>query len=100
MPRDWLSKQAWMRRHVALQAVGDVRTMLTGSAIRADCLECRGASPRADDSTKSPRLIDYLFGRRLYTFCSAPVFLRPQVAGLTLAAMPALLPHTKRDVPG
>src|SRR3546814_4079212 len=91
MPRDWLSKQAWMLRHVALQAVGDVRTMLTGSAIRADCLEFRGASPRAVDSTQSRRLIDHLLGRSLYRFCSAPVFLRPTDAGLTLAGMRALL---------
>src|SRR3546814_17065125 len=46
MPREWLSKQAWMRWHVALSDVGDVRTMLTGSALRAASLECRGARSR------------------------------------------------------
>src|SRR3546814_16065729 len=53
MPRGLLSKQAWMRRHVALQDVGDVSTVLTGSALRADSLEFRGGTPRAGDSTQT-----------------------------------------------
>ena len=60
LPRDWLSKQAWIQRHLAFQAVGDVQAMLTGSAIRADCLECRSLVPRAIDARATRRLIDYL----------------------------------------
>src|SRR3546814_19575016 len=65
MPPDWLSKQACMRRHVALQAVGDVRTMLPCSAISADCLAWRGASTRAADRTQSRRLITTPLARRI-----------------------------------
>lgn len=45
MPRDWLSRQAWMQRQWALQAVSDARAMMQGSAIRASCLECRAMLP-------------------------------------------------------
>ena len=62
LPRDWLGKQSWLQRHLAVQAVGDVQTMLTGSAIRAECLECRGAVPRAMDGRTTKRLVDYLLG--------------------------------------
>lgn len=60
LPRDWLGKQSWLQRHLAFQAVGDVQTMLTGSAIRADCLECRGAVPQPMDGRTTRRLADYL----------------------------------------
>lgn len=56
--RDWLSRQASQRRMAMRSAIGDARTMLTGSAIRADCLECRGfraqsgiVAPDADTGT-------------------------------------------------
>ena len=42
MPRDWLTHQAWLQRYWAAQAVSDVRGMLSGSSIRASCLECAG----------------------------------------------------------
>ncbi len=42
IPRDWLGRQAWLNRQWALQAVGDARGLITGGAIRAACLECRG----------------------------------------------------------
>lgn len=60
LPRDWLGKQVWLRRNLAMQAVGDVRAMLMGSAIRADCLECRGALPQPVNAAKARKLIDYL----------------------------------------
>ncbi len=43
--RDWLSRQADQRRMTLRAAIGDATTMLSGSAIRADCLECRGFRP-------------------------------------------------------
>ena len=42
IPRDWMGRQAWLRQHWALQALSDGQSMLTGSSIRATCLECRG----------------------------------------------------------
>ncbi|MBK5264890.1 MAG: signal peptide peptidase SppA [Alphaproteobacteria bacterium] len=63
IPQDWLGKQAWLRQHLALQAVSDVHNLLTGSAIRADCLECRGTLPRITDDVQTRRLIDYLLGK-------------------------------------
>lgn len=60
---DWLSRQAWLRRQAAAQAVGDVRAMLTSSAIRADCLECRGLVPQKASAHASRRLIDLLLER-------------------------------------
>ena len=42
---DWLSQQAWLRRHLAVQMVADLRTLLGGGAIHADCLECRAMMP-------------------------------------------------------
>ncbi|HEX7875638.1 MAG TPA: signal peptide peptidase SppA [Sphingobium sp.] len=47
-PRDMLSRQALMQRRWALQAVADVRALVSGAGVRADCLECRGyGAPRA-----------------------------------------------------
>lgn len=62
LPKDWLGKQAWLRRNLALQAVNDVQSMLTGSAIRADCLECRGALPPSADGRTAQRVLDHLLG--------------------------------------
>lgn len=49
---DWLTLQSRKREQLARGALSQARSMLTGSAIRADCLECRGfaatqASPTA-----------------------------------------------------
>lgn len=48
---DWLTLQAHKREQAAASAIYQARAMLSGSAIRADCLECRGygamASPPA-----------------------------------------------------
>ncbi|MET0362084.1 MAG: signal peptide peptidase SppA [Sphingobium sp.] len=38
---DWLTLQARRREAAARSALGQARAMLSGSAIRADCLECR-----------------------------------------------------------
>lgn len=46
--RDMLSRQAMIQRRWAMQAVADVRALISGAGIRADCLECRGyGAPRA-----------------------------------------------------
>ncbi|HEX7857439.1 MAG TPA: signal peptide peptidase SppA [Sphingobium sp.] len=39
---DWLTLQARRREQVATTALTQAKAMLSGSAIRADCLECRG----------------------------------------------------------
>ncbi|KQN04909.1 signal peptide peptidase SppA [Sphingobium sp. Leaf26] len=41
-PRDMLARQAWMQRSWAMQAVSDVKALMMGAGVRADCLECRG----------------------------------------------------------
>ncbi|QGP78715.1 signal peptide peptidase SppA [Sphingobium sp. CAP-1] len=41
-PRDMLARQAWMQRGWAMQAVSDVKALVMGAGVRADCLECRG----------------------------------------------------------
>ncbi len=46
-PRDWLSLSVARQRQWAAQALRDLRGLVEGPAIRADCLECRtfGAPP-------------------------------------------------------
>jgi protease-4 len=39
---DWLTLQGKRREQAALGAVHDARSLVSGPAIRADCLECRG----------------------------------------------------------
>jgi protease-4 len=45
VPRDWLSRQSFLQRQWAIQAVQDARSMIEGSAIRASCLECASFGP-------------------------------------------------------
>jgi protease-4 len=46
--RDMLSHQAMIQRRWAMQAIADVRELLSGAGVRADCLECRGyGAPKA-----------------------------------------------------
>ena len=46
-PRDMLSRQAMIQRRWAMQAVADMRGLISGAGVRADCLECRGyGAPR------------------------------------------------------
>jgi len=44
-PRDWLSLAALRQRQWGAQVVADLRGLLDGPAIRADCLECRAYGP-------------------------------------------------------
>ena len=48
-PRDMLARQSLLQRQWAGQAIADVKAMISGAGVRADCLECRGyGAPRAD----------------------------------------------------
>ncbi|MEJ7934645.1 signal peptide peptidase SppA [Sphingobium sp. AN558] len=51
-PRDMLSRQALIQRRWAMQAIADVRALVSGAGVRADCLECRsyGAPRPAQDA--------------------------------------------------
>lgn len=60
LPKDWLGRQAWLKRQIALRAMMDLESMLTGSAIRADCLECWGVLPQPVAERRARRLIDYI----------------------------------------
>lgn len=42
IPTDLLGRQAWIQRQWAMQAVVDARGLVTGGAMKAACLECRG----------------------------------------------------------
>jgi len=41
-PRDWLSLTALRQRQWTARALHDLRALVEGPAVRADCLECRG----------------------------------------------------------
>ena len=45
--RDWLSHAALRQQGIAARVVADLRGLIEGPSIRADCLECRayGAAP-------------------------------------------------------
>ena len=59
--RDMLSRQALVQRRWAMQALADVRTLLTGAGVRADCLECRGyGAPRRVDASDERGLMTLL----------------------------------------
>ena len=45
MPKDWLSRQSFLQRQWAMQAVRDARSLIEGSAVRAACLECSAYGP-------------------------------------------------------
>lgn len=62
-PRDMLSRQAMIQRRWALQAVIDMRALLGGAGVRADCLECRGyGAPRAASKPDERGLMAMLAG--------------------------------------
>lgn len=44
-PRDWLSHAALRQQQVAARVVNDLRGLVEGASIRADCLECRSFTP-------------------------------------------------------
>lgn len=48
LPRDLLARQTLVQRNWATQVAGDMKMLVTGGGVRADCLECRGyGAPRA-----------------------------------------------------
>ena len=55
VPRDWLSLAAVRQQQWAARAVRDLRSLVEGPAIRADCLECRsfGAPLSAQEAAKN-----------------------------------------------
>ncbi|MBN8832221.1 MAG: signal peptide peptidase SppA [Sphingomonadales bacterium] len=44
-PHDWLSHAAHRQEQVAMRVVTDLRGLVEGASIRADCLECRAFAP-------------------------------------------------------
>ena len=51
--RDLLGRQAMLQRNWAMQALSDVRSLVSGAGVRADCLECRAyGAPRATSSAE------------------------------------------------
>lgn len=55
-PRDMLGLQAARQRGWAMQAVSDMKALVSSPGVRADCLECRGYGaprPHADADAKS-----------------------------------------------
>lgn len=49
--RDWLSYAARAQEQMAVRIVADLRGLIEGPAIRADCLECRSFGPSGPVST-------------------------------------------------
>lgn len=51
--RDLLGRQAMIQRNWAMQALSDVKGLVSGGGVRADCLECRGyGAPRATNGVE------------------------------------------------
>jgi protease-4 len=46
-PRDWLSYAGLHQQQLAARVMADLRGLIEGPAIRADCLECRAFAPAA-----------------------------------------------------
>ncbi|MEA3387886.1 signal peptide peptidase SppA [Sphingobium sp. CCH11-B1] len=62
-PRDMLARQALRQRGWAMQAVSDVKALVTGAGIRADCLECRGyGAPRPRNAAEERGMMALLAG--------------------------------------
>ncbi|WP_019517122.1 signal peptide peptidase SppA [Sphingomonas sp. Mn802worker] len=59
---DVMSRMAWQQRQVAALAIGDARRLLTGSAVRAECLECAGSGPMTAHAGDM-RLLDLLLAK-------------------------------------
>lgn len=57
---DWLSRQGRRREQAVLDAATDVRAMLTGPAMRADCLECRSYGGRPSGHRQSRGALAWL----------------------------------------
>jgi protease-4 len=62
-PRDMLARQAWLQRGWAMQAVSDVKALVMGAGVRADCLECRGyGAPKSRDAAEESGMLAMLAG--------------------------------------
>ncbi|OAN57513.1 signal peptide peptidase SppA [Sphingobium sp. TCM1] len=62
-PRDMLARQAWVQRGWASQAVADVKALVTGAGVRADCLECRGyGAPQSRNAAEERGVLALLAG--------------------------------------
>ena len=62
-PRDMLSRQAMVQRRWAMQAIADMRALVSGAGVRADCLECRGyGAPRAPSKAEERGVMAMLMG--------------------------------------
>lgn len=62
-PRDMLARQAWMQRGWAMQAVSDVKALVMGAGVRADCLECRGyGAPKQRNAAEERGVMALLAG--------------------------------------
>jgi protease-4 len=60
---DMLARQAAVQRRWALQALSDVRALVSGAGVRADCLECRGfGAPRVAEAGEERGLVALLMG--------------------------------------
>ena len=62
-PRDMLARQAWLQRGWAMQAVSDVKALVMGAGVRADCLECRGyGAPKPRSAAEERGMLAMLAG--------------------------------------
>ncbi|MCI4589822.1 signal peptide peptidase SppA [Sphingobium sp. BYY-5] len=62
-PRDMLARQAWTQRGWAIQAVSDVKALVMGAGVRADCLECRGyGAPKPRNAAEERGVLAMLAG--------------------------------------
>jgi protease-4 len=62
-PRDMLARQALVQRGWAMQAVADVKALVMGAGVRADCLECRGyGTPKARNAADERGVMAMLAG--------------------------------------
>ena len=62
-PRDMLARQAMVQRGWAMQAVADVKALVRGAGVRADCLECRSyGAPRMRTAAEERGVMAMLAG--------------------------------------
>lgn len=62
-PRDMLARQAAVQRGWAMQAITDVKSLVMGAGVRADCLECRGyGAPRPSKAADERGMMAMLAG--------------------------------------
>ena len=62
-PRDMLARQSWIQRGWAMQAITDVKALVMGAGVRADCLECRGyGAPKPRSAAEERGMLAMLAG--------------------------------------